>query len=248
METTAQDIRWSVGDLARASGLTVRTLHHWDAIGLLVPSERTGAGHRRYTGADVQRLYRVLALRRLGLPLGEVAAVLEREGPDLRAAVQRHLARVDAELAAGARLRERLVHLLAALDRDGVPAGEELIDAIEVMTMHERYYSDEQLGQLAERREQLGPEGMEQAHKDWADLIAEVRAAMDEGVDPADPRAQALGERWEALIERFTGGDPGIRTSLKRMYEQEGAELASRGMVDADVMAYAARIREASGR
>jgi MerR family transcriptional regulator, thiopeptide resistance regulator len=132
---TAQEIRWGVGELARVSGLTVRTLHHWDAIGLLVPSERTGAGHRRYTGADVQR-----------------------------------------------------------------------------------------------------------------QLLADVRTAMDEGVDPADPRAQALGARSEALIEAFTGGDTEIRASLQRMYEQEGAEAASRGMVDPEVMAYGARIREAAGR
>ena len=242
-----EDTRWTVGELARASGLTVRTLHHWDALGLLSPSERTGAGHRRYTGADVQRLYRVLALRRLGLPLAEVGSVLEREGPDLRGAVQRHLARVEADLEAHERLRGRLARLLAALDRDGVPAGDELIDAIEGMTMHEQYYSDEQFQQLAERREQLGPGGMERAQQAWAELLAEVRALMDAGVEPSDDRAQALGARWDELVEQFTGGDPEIRASLQRMYEQEGAQTASRGMVDPEVMAYGARIRAASG-
>ncbi len=245
---TREDTRWTVGELARASGLTVRTLHHWDAIGLLAPSERSHAGHRRYTGGDVQRLYRVLALRRLGLPLAEVGAVLEREGPDLRGAVRRHLARVEAELDVQARLRDRLARLLRALDRDGVPAGADLIDAIEVMTMHEQHYTPEQLEQLAERREALGPEGMERAQNAWAELLAEVRAEMDAGTDPADPRAQALGARWQALVEQFTGGDPGIRSSLNRMYEQEGAEAASHGMVDAEVMAYGARIQAAAGR
>ena len=241
-----EDIRWSVGELARASGLTVRALHHWDAIGLLAPSERSGAGHRRYTGADVQRLYRVLALRRLGLPLAEVAEVLEREGPDLRGAVERHLARVEAELAAQGRLRDRLTRLLEALERDGVPAGDDLIDAIEVMTMHEQYYTPEQLGQLAERRDALGPDGMERAQRAWAELLAEVRSEMDAGTDPADPRAQALGARWRELVEQFTGGDPGLRASLERQYEQEGAEAASRGMVDPEVMAYGARIQAAA--
>jgi hypothetical protein len=53
------DQRWSIGQLARASGVTVRTLHYYDQIGLVSPGERTAAGHRRYVEADVRRLYRV---------------------------------------------------------------------------------------------------------------------------------------------------------------------------------------------
>ena len=54
---------WKVGALAEASGLTVRTLHHWDQIGLLSPSRRTASGHREYGEPDVVRLYQVLVLR-----------------------------------------------------------------------------------------------------------------------------------------------------------------------------------------
>jgi DNA-binding transcriptional MerR regulator len=65
--------RWKIGDLAAATGLTVRALRHFDDIGLLCPAERSPAGHRWYTGDDVQRLYRILALRQLGIALGEIA-------------------------------------------------------------------------------------------------------------------------------------------------------------------------------
>ena len=64
------DEQYRIGELAQAAGVTVRALHHYDRLGLLVPSERTHGGHRLYTAADVQRLYRLLALRELGLPLG----------------------------------------------------------------------------------------------------------------------------------------------------------------------------------
>ncbi len=60
--------RWKVGELARATGLTVRALHHYDEIELVVPVERSSGGHRLYGERDVERLYRVVALRRLGLP------------------------------------------------------------------------------------------------------------------------------------------------------------------------------------
>ena len=66
-----EERRWKVGELAGATGLTVRALHHYDDVGLLVPSERSSANHRLYSEDDVRRLYRVIALRRLGLGLDE---------------------------------------------------------------------------------------------------------------------------------------------------------------------------------
>src|SRR5579875_262966 len=72
---------WRVGDLARASGLTVRALHHYDHIGLLTPSGRTSAGHRAYSDGDLARLYRISLLRRLGFPLGQMAAGLDQRQP-----------------------------------------------------------------------------------------------------------------------------------------------------------------------
>jgi DNA-binding transcriptional MerR regulator len=68
---------WKVGELAGATGLTVRALHHYDRLGLLVPSQRTHAGHRLYGEADVSRLYHVLALRDLGFSLAEVGELLD---------------------------------------------------------------------------------------------------------------------------------------------------------------------------
>ena len=233
------DATLTVGALAKASGLTVRTLHHWDDLGLLVPAERSSSGYRRYGPGEVSRLYRILALRRLGLSLDEIAAALDREGPDLAGAVRAHLARVEEGLAVQARLRDRLVRILDALDADGEPSIDQLIDTIEVMTLREQYYTPEQLDQLSKRADALGDAGMRKAEQDWADLIAEVEAERQKGTDPSDPRMQELAGRWQALIEQFTGGDPAIASSLKRMYESEGPEKASRGALSPELMAYA---------
>jgi MerR family transcriptional regulator, thiopeptide resistance regulator len=240
MRTTATE-SYTVGALAEASGLTVRTLHHWDEIGLLQPAERSAAGHRRYSPDDVRRLYRIVALRGLGLSLEQVGEALEREGPDLRAAVAAHLVRVEEELAHARDLRRRLRGILDAFDRMGEPSTDQIIDAIEVMTMSEQYYTPEQLEQLDARARELGEEGMAKAQQDWADLMAEMDAERRAGTDPADPKVQALADRWQALIDAFTGGDPGIRASLQRMYDEEGPEKASRGMVDPALMEYAGR-------
>ncbi len=238
MRTTTD---FSVGELAAASGLTVRTLHHWDEIGLLPPAERSAAGHRRYSPEDVQRLYRIVALRGLGLSLEDVGAALATEGPDLRAAVATHLARVEEELAHTRDLRRRLRGILDAFDRLGEPSTDQIIEAIEVMTMSEQYYTAEQLEQLEARRNDLGEDGMLKAQQDWAELIAELDAERLAGTDVTDPRVQALASRWQSLIEAFTGGDPGIASSLKRMYAEEGPEKASRGAMNPELMEYAGR-------
>ena len=162
----------------------------------------------------------------------QVGEALDREGPDLRAAVAAHLARVEEELANARDLRRRLRGILDAFDRLGEPSTDQIIDAIEVMTMRDQYYTPEQLEQLDARARELGEDGMAKAQQDWADLIAEFDAERLAGTDPADPKLQPLVDRWNGLIQAFTGGDPGIAASLKRMYDEEGPEKASRGAVN----------------
>lgn len=227
-----------VGDLARRTGLTVRALHHYDALGLVVPSGRTPAGHRDYGDADVRRLYAVVALRRLGFGLAEVKALLDGGAYDPRETVRRQLAESDRRLAAEKELRTRLTQLLDVLDEGGEPTTDDLLRAVEATTMTEQYYTPEQLADLSRRAEALGPEGMAKAQQDWADLMAEVDAERTAGTDPSDPKVQALADRWEALVSSFTGGDPGTRANLQRLYDEQGPETASRGMVNTEAMAY----------
>ena len=74
------DAELTVGQVAERYGITVRTLHHYDEIGLLVPSERTHAGYRLYTGADLVRLGAIVTYRRLGMALPEVQTLLDGDG------------------------------------------------------------------------------------------------------------------------------------------------------------------------
>ena len=231
------DKRWKVGELASATGLTVRTLHHYDEIGLLVPSERTEAGHRLYSGADVTKLYQIVALRDLGMGLDDIAAWFGQDD-DPAKLVRRHLEEIQRQLDLNEALRDRLVHILDALERAEEPDAEYLLRTVEVMSMHEKYYTPEQLEQLEKRREEVGPAAIERAQQEWADLIAEVEAERSAGTTAADAKMQPLVERWKSLIEAFTGGDPGIRASLQKMYDEEGPSAASRGMVDPEVMAF----------
>ncbi|GAA2514245.1 MerR family transcriptional regulator [Pilimelia columellifera] len=109
MTAMTQAVTWTVGQVAREFGVTVRTLHHYDAIGLLTPSDRTRAGYRRYTEPDLIRLRHIVLYRRLDFSLDEVAELLA--APDT---VGEHLRRQ--RDAVTSRLDE-LAQLVTALDR-----------------------------------------------------------------------------------------------------------------------------------
>ena len=231
---------WKIGELARRTGLTVRTLHHYDEIGLLSPAERSDGGHRVYDEADVQRLYRIVSLRSLGFPLDAIARALDSKTFDPKEAVDDHLRRLEAQIAQEQQLLDKLRTLRERLDAD------DFLTTIEEITMRERYYTPEQLDQLDQRRQALGEDAIKDVEREWGEIFATLKQEMESGTDPADPRLRPIGDRSRELIEMFTGGDPGIQASLKRMYETEGSEKASRGMADPAVFEYLARVNAAA--
>lgn len=219
---------WKVGELAARTGLTVRALHHYDAIGLLCPSGRTGSahrsGHRLYTAADVARLHQILCLKQLGFDLEQVKEYMTRADYDPKAVVRLHLARVRRQAAELAELGDRLEALANTLDAADTVSPHTFLETIEVMTMIDKYYTPDQLKQIEDRRAAGGPElerAIQDAPNQWAVLFADIQSAMDANVPPADPRTKPLAERWLALVSGFTGGDPGLFQSLRKMYRNE---------------------------
>jgi DNA-binding transcriptional MerR regulator len=245
MDATGSARTWRIGELAAMARVSVRALRHYEALGLLQPPTRTEAGYRLYTGAEVERLYRLLALRSLDLPLEEIGRLLD-DDVRLGDVLARQLDAVESRMAADAELRTRLRRLLDAC-AVGEPTVAELTDTMEAMAMSERYYTSEQQEALARRRDALGPEGMRAAEQAWAELIAEAEAERAAGTDPQAPRMQKIARRSRALIEAFTGGDPGTREALGRIYREEGPERASRGAVSSELMEYVGRALRVSG-
>lgn len=216
---------WKVGELAERTGLTIRTLHHYDAIGLLSPSGRTeslhGSGHRLYTAVDVARLHKILSLKQLGFTLERIGEYLTRDDYDPRQVVRMHLEKIRQQTLELERLGNRLQALTETLDRADTVSVETFLETIEAITMIEKYYTPEQIEQLKARKEVVGDERIKQVQDEWPKLMDEVRTAMAAGVPPTDPQAWDLAQRWFGLISEFTGGDPNIAKSLGNMYANE---------------------------
>jgi MerR family transcriptional regulator, thiopeptide resistance regulator len=235
-----------VGELARRTGLTIRTLHHYDEIGLLKPSLHSGSGHRLYTLADVGRLQQILSLRQLGFSLEQIGECLKRAEFSPVEVIRLHLERLTEQIELQRKLRERLTGLLEFFRAAKSVSADDFLKTIEVITMIENYYTPEQMEYLKQRREQLGEEAINKGTQDWADLIADFKAAMESGVDPSDPSLEPLRQRHRALIEGFTGGNPGVADSLKRMWQEQGSTMNAQFGYDPKVMEFMGKAASAS--
>ncbi|MFE2152805.1 MerR family transcriptional regulator [Streptomyces lavendulae] len=235
------DQTWKVGTLAEASGLTVRTLHHWDRIGLLGPSRRTAAGHREYTEQDVIRLYQVLALRRLGLGLESIATCLD-VGIDPVRLVREQLAGFEASLASLEVLRQRLAHIHAELASDRAPEISALISALRTMggagpeggQALRRHLDDDRIRALRDRAAGLGPAAHYLLEVEWPELYRRAEALRAAGVEPTDPRVGKLVARMDELGSLFTGGDSGISAAVRSAWRHEPAAMSGDPTAPAD--------------
>jgi MerR family transcriptional regulator, thiopeptide resistance regulator len=236
-------IAMKVGELAKQTGISVRTLHYYDEIGLLSPSGRTDADYRLYAEADIVRLQQIMSLRQLGFSLLEIKECLQSPNFSLHHTIQLHIARLREQIELSHKLLHRLEAIASVNDSHAATSitVDDLIQTIEVITMFEKYYTPEQLETLKQRRESFGEERIRQVENEWEKLIAQARAEMEKGTDPASESVQNIAKRWQELIDQFTGGNPGIEQSLTRMYQQEGVETASRGAGDSALWEYMGR-------
>jgi DNA-binding transcriptional MerR regulator len=169
---------WRVGELAKATGLSVRTLHHYDEIGLLCPSDRTLSGHRQYDAADVRRLHHVLALRDFGLPLAEVRQVLDGELTDVRTLLHKQLEVVAEQVAAATTVQRKLLSVLAGLEQAEEPSVQLFIELIEVMTAMSRVLSKQEFEELSENRRNAAAQLSEEQLRTMAEQRRQVMAKL----------------------------------------------------------------------
>ncbi|MEV4249646.1 MerR family transcriptional regulator [Streptosporangium canum] len=223
--------RWSIGELARASGVTVRALYHYDEIGLLTAGERTSSGHRRYTERDLRRLYRIRALRTFGLSLEKIADVLADPADDLvsmRDLLTAQLHGLEAHAVRIQQLTHRVRGLLERIDSGSAPDPDQFMTTLEMMSVFETSFTAEQREQLARRRAELGPQAVEAAKTEWAGLVEELLRHVQDDTPVDDPQVQDLAGRWDALAGRFhQDGEEGEPTKAvaRRMWEENSEEL-----------------------
>ncbi|MFD2794129.1 MerR family transcriptional regulator [Promicromonospora vindobonensis] len=215
----------TVGGAASVVGVTVRALHHWDELGLARPSGRTPGGHRLYVAADVARLHRVRVYRDLGVPLPDIAGLLDAPTDDAERSLRRQRDQVREHIRDLERSAEALDRLIEAR-RSGVLLSPEEQVAIFGETWQptwplearDRWGDSAQWAQYAERAADRSPE-------DWQRIMAQVdvlhgdlAVAVRAGVRPGSEPANALAERHRASLSTYFDCTHSMHVCLGRTY------------------------------
>jgi len=205
MQNSTTPPRLRIGELARLSGLTVRTLHHYEQLGLLRAPSRNRGRHRLYDASDAKRLYRICALRDLGLSLAEIARLNLDDRKAFGATLHAHLARVDEELQRLTDLRKMLVQ--ACSRSDGDVSVEEVFATIEAMSRVVR---------RSRMRKEPKPSSAATTER-WRELGLQLRRCLTAGESPRSARVRKLAQNARALLVDFAGGDPTVLDALAHL-------------------------------
>jgi DNA-binding transcriptional MerR regulator len=215
-----------VSTVAALAGVTVRTLHHYDEIGLLTPSERTGAGYRRYTDADLERLQQIRYYRELGFPLEEIATILDDPAVDAR----EHLRRQHRLLLSRAKKLQAMVTAIEfAMEAQKVGIALTPEERFEVFgdvnpddhaeEAERRWGGTDAYAESARRASRYTKDDwlrFKAASEDWGRRLA---AAMDAGLASDRPEVMDLAEEHRTQIsEWFYECSYEIHTGLADMY------------------------------
>lgn len=216
---------YTVGELADLAGVSVRTLHHYDEIGLLEPMERSEAGYRLYGREQLLRLQQILFYREFDMRLEEIGAILDEPGFSPIHALRSHRRRLASERARISRLLHTIDRTLGKLteanmrlsDKD-LYAGFRPEDADRYRRQAREQFGAEEVERTEERLKQLSKE-------EWARVQREG-IAVAEGLSqltdrpPEDEEVQDLVRRHHAWIENFYPAPPEVYRGLASMYTE----------------------------
>lgn len=245
---------YRVGEVAARSGVSIRTLHHYDDIDLLRPSGHTEAGYRLYSDEDVLALQQIVTLRYLGFELRQIRDLLRRPDFDLISSLHIQRRALRDQIAELGRIEAVLGELLGHRERTGSWAWE-LVDrasAAVQQSLEQRgahmsdYYNPEEMKKIfTEIGQKVTPEEVKQIEQQWVVLLGEVRANRD--LDPASPQAQALADRWDAMTQATFASypdDPKLRATIANNY-QTGAYASNPDAPTMEDFAFIERIKKA---
>lgn len=198
-----------IKEAARLAGVSVRTLHHYDEIGLLVPRRRSAAGYRLYDRQDLLRLQQILIGRELGLSLQEIGRSLDDPGFDLGQALRSQRQQLQGRAERTAAMLRSVDAALAILDaeRGGSVDMKTLFDGFDPSQYEEearqRWGHTDAYKESARRASRYTEEDWKRLKAEQDGIYSDAVAAMNAGAAPADPVAMRVAERHRLLLERW---------------------------------------------
>ena len=230
---------FKIGEVAKKTGVSMRSLRHYDKLGLLSPSGRSASGYRLYNNKDIYRLQQIVSLKQMNLPLQTIQSMLLDDAMTLQQTLQIHRDFLRQQLKQQQLICRNIDDLLVRLDNQETLSLEAIYNTMEAIKMLETYFSTEQREALQKRTfNQSEAEGKRYAEA-WTEIFMGLESLRKERIEPEDERTKPYALQAKALVQVFTAGDKGIEQSLKSMVHQEGPGqmLRSHGLPVTDELA-----------
>lgn len=218
-----------VGQLAKKVCLSVRTLHHYDDIGLLSPSVRSEAGHRLYNTADIARLHRIQALKQLGISLQKIAGILQDNSQQLPDIIEQQIANIDQEMEQAAQLKTKLLALQRNLQNGNEPDMASWLDTLALMNVYEKYLTPDEI----EAINSYAIIAKHELEHVWPEMVQQLESFVDKKVSPGDMEVRAFIIRWTEMLERLAGHNPNLLLKVYAMSRNEIEMQVQRGITPA---------------
>jgi MerR family transcriptional regulator, thiopeptide resistance regulator len=215
-----------VGQLAKKVCLSVRTLHHYDDIGLLSPSVRSEAGHRLYNTSDISRLHRIQALKQLGISLQKVAGLLQDHSTQLPDIIAQQIVSLDQEIEQAVQLKTKLQLLQRNLHAGHKPDMSNWLDTLALMNIYEKYLTPEEI----EAINHYAIAARQELEQDWPDMVKQLQHFVDQKIPPGNMEVRTFIIRWTEMLERLTGHNPNLLLKVYAMSRNEIAMQVQRGI------------------
>lgn len=184
---------WKVGELAKSLGLSVRTLHYYDDLGLLKPLAKSTKGYRLYGPAEISKLQVIVGLKALGLSLVEIQQKLDSENFSPLPIILQSLEYQKAQILVSQRLIDHLTLMAEYFRQNRSISTEQFISLIKITNMVNTK-------NLKQTRKKGSTVAARETDSVWTVLMAKVKSEMAKGTDPKSPAVQILAREWNGRI------------------------------------------------
>lgn len=220
---------YTVKDVAKLAGISIRTLHHYDQIGLLKPERKSPAGYRLYTGKDMERLQEVLFFRELGFDLKEIKTVLDNPVYDRRSALESHKELLQEKKRRITRLIKTVDKTIRDMEGDIKVKEKDLFEGFDDSKLEEYKKEAREHWGHTDAHKESERKTASYTKKDWEEVSAEsgdiyknLADLMKAGRKPVDADVQKQVKRWfDFICERFYKCTPEIFRGLADMYVED---------------------------
>ncbi|WP_426207089.1 MerR family transcriptional regulator [Providencia sp. PROV272] len=225
---------FQVGEIAQKTGLTIRTLHHYEEIGLLVPTARTDAGYRLYNVQCLERLTQIQMLRQVGVKLKDIGKILDGHSGNMAQLLQQRISALSEQMKQIAKLRYRLEQLQLQMQAGDILTQADWFSILEMMSMYDKYFTPKELEKMPLYTANT------LKSQEWQQRVETVKNLMQEGVTPDSEQARKVSAEWMIALERDTGGNPDFFARLNKIHLSDNEFALSSGITE-EMIEYVAK-------